>query len=597
MREYTVSNTTEVAPDDNLARTLPRHAAERPNKVLLRRKVDGDWQPVTCKEFNAQVRSLAKGLVASGIEPGDRVALMAPTCYEWTLLDFAIFTAGGVTVPVYDSSSQSQIAWILSDSGAKLAFAKTADMAEAMRRACAEVPDVSKVWTFEDGAVDAVTALGAEVGEDEIDRRIDSRTADSLATLVYTSGTTGRPKGCQLTHRNLLSNARSATDAELRPVISSPDASTLLFLPLAHVFARIIEVFCIERAVTFGHCEDMRGSLLPDLASYRPTFILAVPRVFEKVFNSASTKATLDGKGKIFDKAADVARSYSMSLDTGGPGLGLKLQHAVFDRLVYGKLRSVMGGQVRYAVSGGGPLAPELGHFFRGLGLIVLEGYGLTETSPVISVNGPDAVKIGTVGKPIGGTSVRIADDGEILVKGPQVFTGYWNNEDATAADFVDGWFQTGDLGSLDDEGYLRITGRKKEIIVTASGKNVSPSLLEDRLRMHQVISQCMVVGDNRPYIGVLVTLDAEALPEWVKAQGKQPLSEAEAADDPDVQRAVQAAVDDANTLVSHAEAIKRFRIVAGDWTVDGGELTAKLSLKRRVVLEKVADHVEQLYT
>ncbi|MQA81982.1 MAG: AMP-binding protein [Streptosporangiales bacterium] len=598
MREFTAPDTIEIDSGDNLAKTVARHAAERPDTVLFRRKLDDSWQPVTAAEFNTEVRALAKGLVANGILPGDRVALMASTSYEWTLVDYAVFTAGAVTVPVYDTSSQSQVDWIVGNSGAKLAFAQTPALAALLEKARGEAPALSSVWTWEDGGIDEMYQLGEDVPDDEIDRRIEGTHAESIATLVYTSGTTGRPKGCELTHLNLLSNARSATSQGLADMFTQPEAATLLFLPLAHVFARIIEVFCVENAVTFGHCKDMKNDLIADLGSFRPTFILAVPRVFEKVFNSAASKATLSGKGKIFDRAAGVARDYSKALDTGGPGVGLKVQHALFDRLVYGKLRDVMGGRVMYAVSGGGPLAPELAHFFRGIGLRVLEGYGLTETSPVVSVNLPADVRIGTVGRPIGGTTVRIADDGEILVKGPQIFTGYWQNDEAAKETFdEDGWFKTGDLGDLDADGYLRITGRKKEIIVTAGGKNVSPSILEDRMRMHPVVSQCMVVGDNKPYIGVLVTLDAETLPDWLKARGKEQLDPEQAKDDPDVQRAVQVAVDDANTLVSKAEAIKRFRIVSGDWTLDGGELTAKLSLKRKVVMERMADDVEELYT
>lgn len=596
MREFTAPDTVEVASDDNLAHTVVCHAEHRPDAVLFRRKTDGQWRPVTAAEFHRQVVDLAKGLVASGVEPGDKVALMSCTAYEWTLTDYAIWSAGAVTVPVYETSSTHQVEWILSDSGATVAFAQTDEHAKTIEQARAEAPDVKAVWTFANGAVAELTAAGAEVADEEIRRRVDAVPATALATIVYTSGTTGRPKGCRLTHHNLLHNARSATRDGLDELLHRPDASTLLFLPLAHVFARIIQTLCVENAVPFGHCGDQK-QLLDDLAGFQPSFILAVPRVFEKVYNSAANKAALDGKGKIFNRAAQAARDYSRALDTGGPGAALRAKHRLFDMLVYRKLRAVMGGQVRFAVSGGGPLGIDLAHFFRGIGLVVLEGYGLTETSPIISVNLPGAVRLGTVGPPIGGTSVRIADDGEVLVQGPLVFAGYWNNDEATKDSFDDeGWLHTGDLGELDDAGYLRITGRKKEIIVTAGGKNVSPSVLEDRLRMHPLVSQCMVVGDNRPYIGVLVTLDAEALPGWLAEHGKQEMSADDARTDADVRAAIQEAVDDANEAVSRAESIKRFRIVPGDWTVEGGQLAAKMSVKRDVVAHEQQGEIDTLY-
>lgn len=596
MREFTAPDTVEVPSDDNLAQTVVRHARQRPESVLFRRKVDGQWHPVTAAEFHRQVTDLAKGLVASGVEPGDKVALMSCTAYEWTLTDYAIWAAGAVTVPVYETSSTHQVEWILSDSGAMIAFAQTEEHAQTIEKARAEAPGLKAVWTFANGAVDELTAAGAEVDDDEIRRRIDAVPVTALATIVYTSGTTGRPKGCGLTHHNLLHNARSATHDGLDELLHRPDASTLLFLPLAHVFARIIQTLCVENAVPFGHCENQK-ELLDDLASFQPSFILAVPRVFEKVFNSASNKAALDGKGKIFDRAAETARAYSRALDSGGPSGGLRVKHRLFDMLVYRKLRAVMGGQVRFAVSGGGPLGIDLAHFFRGIGLVVLEGYGLTETSPVISVNLPGEVRLGTVGRPIGGTTVRIADDGEVLVRGPLVFSGYWNDASATEEAFdSEGWLHTGDLGELDDDGYLRITGRKKEIIVTAGGKNVSPSVLEDRLRMHPLVSQCMVVGDNRPYVGVLVTLDAEALPGWLAEHGKAEMSADDARSDEDVRAAIQAAVDDANQAVSRAESIRRFRIVPGDWTVEGGQLAAKMSVKRAVVAREQSAEIDALY-
>jgi long-chain acyl-CoA synthetase len=599
VREYSIPALAEIPAKANLAELVSRRAAEQPQAVIMRRKNGAaTWEDVTTSQFRDEVYALAGGLIAAGIEAGDRVALMSRTRYEWTLIDYALWTAGAIPVPIYDTSSADQAEWILGDSGARAVFVETEDFEALVATARDRLPALEHVWRF-DPALKDLVAGGADIAHEAIGERAASAGAADLATLIYTSGTTGRPKGCELTHENLLADARNAFMGPLSDFHSVPGSSTLLFLPLAHTFARIIEVATLESGIVLGHCSDMNG-LLPDLASFQPTFILAVPRVFEKVYNSAEQKAAGDGKGPIFARAARVAISYSEQVDTAsGPGLVLKAQHAVFDRLVYGKLRAALGGRARWAISGGAALSPRLGHFFRGVGVTVLEGYGLTETSPAAAVNMPGRQKIGTVGRPLPGVSIRIADDGEVLIKGTIVFPGYWKNEQATAETFTkDGWYRTGDLGNLDDEGFLTITGRKKEIIVTAGGKNVAPAVLEDRLRGNPLISQCMVVGEGRPFIGVLITLDAEALAAWLTQHGKPadtPFKDIST--DPGLLSELQAAVDDANKAVSRAESIRKFRLLEGDFTQEGGHLSAKLSLKRAVVASEFAADIEALYS
>jgi long-chain acyl-CoA synthetase len=455
--------------------------------------------------------------------------------------------------------------------------------------------DLHDVWCIERGSLAELTAAGADVSDEDLAERRRHADLDPLATIIYTSGTTGRPKGCELTHGNFVVLARNAT-RKLEEVVEAEGASTLLFLPLAHVFARFIQVLCVESGAAMGHTPDVKN-LVQDLGEFQPTFVLSVPRVFEKVYNSAEQKAESEGKGKIFRRAADVAVEYSRSLDTGGPSLGLRLKHAVFDKLVYGKLRAALGGKAEYAVSGGAPLGERLGHFFRGIGLIVLEGYGLTETTAPTSVNLPEMVRIGTVGPPLPGTKAKIADDGEILLAGPHVFRGYWNNAEATAEAFSGEWFRTGDLGEITDEGCLKVTGRKKEIIVTAGGKNVAPAVLEDRLRAHPLISQTIVVGDQQPFVAALVTLDAEMLPTWLSNNGKPALTVEQAAQDEDVRAAIQAAVDEANQAVSRAESIRAFRVRATDFTEESGHMTPSMKLKRTVVLKEFADDVNAIYS
>ncbi len=595
MQESTTPAAVTIAPTAALTDAVRDHAATSPDEVLFSRKADGRWSPVTAKEFASEVSAVAAGLIASGVGPGDRVGLMSKTRYEWTLCDYAIWTAGAVTVPIYETSSAEQLQWNLGDSGAVAVVLESAEHSAQLDSVRDQLPELRSSWQLDAGGLDELLAAGREVPQRELEARRASLTPDSLATIIYTSGTTGRPKGCTLTHRNLLTVCRAPR--AMLPELFDGSGSTLLFLPLAHVFARFVQVACVESRSKLGHTADIK-TLLPDLSEFQPTFLLSVPRVFEKVYNSAKQKAHGDGKGAIFDRAEAVAIAWSQAQERGGAGLPLKLQHALFDRLVYGKLRAAMGGKIQYAVSGGAPLGARLGHFFRGIGITILEGYGLTETSAPSTVNLPGDILIGTVGKPLPGTSVRTADDGEILVHGDQVFTGYWHDDQATAEVLRDGWFATGDLGELDDRGFLRITGRKKEIIVTAGGKNVAPAVLEDRLRAHPLVSQCMVVGDQKPFIACLITLDPEAVPAWAERNGKPAgTTSADLVDDPDLLAELQRAVDDANLAVSRAEAIRKFTVLPEDWTEQGGQITPSLKLKRSVVMAQCADAVESLYT
>ncbi|MFR9729184.1 AMP-dependent synthetase/ligase [Saccharopolyspora sp. MS10] len=600
MREFSVPATESVAEDENLTDMVWANAERFGGTVSFRRRVDGTWIDVTAADFAAQVLAIAKGLIAAGLRHGDRVGLMSRTRYEWTLLDFAIWSAGCATVPVYETSSADQAEWILSDSGARAVFVETAQHRAEIDGVAGRLSDLEHVWQIESpgeggaAAVDELTALGAGIDDETAHQRRREVRADELATLIYTSGTTGRPKGCELSHRNLLAEVRG--DQNAFPRLLRQGNSMLMFLPMAHVLARAIATACVYTRTTLGHTGDVKD-LVRDLGSFRPTLILAVPRVFEKVYNTAKQKAHGEGKGRIFDLAEDTAVAHSQALDSGGAGIALRAKHFVFDKLVYGKLRAALGGRCLGAVSGGAPLGDRLAHFYRGVGVPVLEGYGLTETTAAATVNVEGGTKIGTVGRPIAGTSVRIAEDGEVLIKGDVVFRRYWNNETATAESLEEDWFHTGDLGSLDDDGFLRITGRKKEIIVTAGGKNVAPAVLEDHLRAHPLISQCMVVGDKKPFIGALITLDPEFLPTWLKNHGRpadSPL--AGLVDDPEVHAEVQSAIDEANKAVSRAEAIKKFRILPEDFTEATGEMTPSMKLKRNKVAENHAQAIEAIY-
>jgi len=594
VREFSTPLTIELPDTGNLTDDVVRNAREAGSAVVFSRPVGGRWEDVTAAQFLGEVSAVAKGLVASGIEAGDRVALMSKTRYEWTLLDYAIWFAGAVTVPVYETSSAEQVEWILRDSGARAVVAESPAHVTRVAEVRSGLDELNHVWSLDDNAVDVLARLGADISDDDLEKRRTTATPLDLATLIYTSGTTGRPKGCMITHGNFMFELGVAVE-ELPELFADDDASTLLFLPLAHVFARIIQVGCVKKRVRMGHSADIKN-LVADLGAFRPTFVLAVPRVFEKVFNTASQRATADGRGKIFDRAAETAIAYSRGLDKGRPSAAVRAQHAIFSRLVYSKLRAALGGQCRYAISGGAPLGDRLGHFYRGIGLTVLEGYGLTETTAAVTANLPEAHKVGTVGRPLPGTAVRVDDDGELLFRGGQVFAGYWGNEEATAEALErDGWFHTGDVGEVDDEGFVRITGRKKEILVTAGGKNVAPAVLEDRLRAHHLVSQVMVVGDGQPFIAALVTLDPESIPTWAESHGKSTRI-GDLVNDPDLRAELESAVEEANKAVSKAESIRKFTILEDDWTEEGGQLTPSLKLKRNVVMREFRDEVAALY-
>jgi len=620
VRQHSIPALVQIPDSANVADVVFKRAAADPQQVALRRDAGGGtWQDVTVAGFRDEVTALARGLIAAGIAAGDRVGLMSRTRYEWTLLDYAIWTAGAVCVPVYETSSAEQVEWIMSDSGAKAIFVETTVHEAIVSGLRDRLGTLEHIWRIEaagqvaaggtggDAAgkapgLDTLAADGAAVSDETVTGRAAAVGAADLATIIYTSGTTGRPKGCELTHRNLLSEVRNAS-AAAPEIFGVAGGSTLLFLPLAHVLARVIQVGCLEDGIILGHSPDVTN-LLPDLGSFRPTFLLAVPRVFEKVYNGAELKADSEGKGAIFRRAARTAIAYSQALDSQaaggrGPALGLRLAHGVFDRLVYTKLRAAVGGRVQYAVSGGSALGERLGHFFRGVGITILEGYGLTETTAAATVNRPRSNKIGTVGLPVPGDALKIADDGEVLIKGPTVFTSYWGDGAGTSEVLSgDGWFRTGDIGELDDEGYLRITGRKKEIIITAGGKNVAPAPLEDRIRAHALVSQAMVVGDGKPYVAALVTIDEEAFPTWKERHGKAAgATAAELRDDPDLVAGIQAAIDDANAVVSRAESIRRFRIVDGDFTQENSQLTPSLKVRRNVVHIDRSDDIEALYS
>jgi long-chain acyl-CoA synthetase len=595
MNEVTTPALVPSATAGNLTNLIAERAWFEPERITMSRPLGDGWQSVTAREVDEEVRATAKGLIAAGIQIGDRVAIMARTRYEWTILDFAIWYAGAVVVPIYDTSSAEQIDWILNDSSTVGIIVETPALRELVQTV--QPAHTKHVWVMTEDVLTVLRNAGAQVSDDEIERRRSALGPDTLATLIYTSGTTGKPKGVSLTHGNFLAECgnvvQGASDLFLKP-----GGSTLLFLPVAHVFGRMVQIGAINSGLHLAHCSDPVGRLPIDLASFKPTFVLAVPRIFEKIYNGAEARAEAAGKGKIFRKAADVAIAYSEALDKKRISPVLKLKHGLFDKLVYSKIRAGMGGRVEAAISGGAPLGVRLGHFYRGAGVTILEGYGLTETTAGATLNLTGAHRVGSVGRPIPGTSIKIAEDGEVLIRGAIVMRGYWQNDAANAEVFdSEGWFKSGDLGKLDDEGFLYIVGRKKELIVTAGGKNVAPAVLEDRLRAHPLVSQCLVVGDNQPFIAALVTIDQDSLKGWVTNHKKEGASMADLANDPDLIAVIQTAVDDANKAVSKAESIRKFTILTTDFTIAGGHLTQKLSIKRHVVAKEFAKEIDQLFT
>lgn len=596
MIQFDLPPVVPADPSANASDLLADRVAATPDRALFAVPDGSGWRDVSARDFEQQVVALAKGFVAAGIQPGEKVGFIARTTYDWTLVDFALFYAGAVMVPVYETSSPTQISWILSDSGATAAIVESPEHAQRLDEVRSDLPLVREVWAMHAGDLDALVSRGKDVEDAEIARRRAIANSTDIATLIYTSGSTGRPKGCVLTHGNFVELARNSAKA-LHEVVETPGASTLLFITTAHVFARFISLLNVHAGVKTGHQPDTK-QLLPALGSFQPTFLLAVPRVFEKVYNSAEQKAEAGGKGKIFRAAAAAAIEHSEREQQGKSiPLLLKIKFALFDRLVYSKLRAAMGGRIVYAVSGSAPLGPRLGHFFRSLGVVILEGYGLTETTAPATVNLATKSKIGTVGPVLPGVGVRLADDGEIQVRGINVFAEYWRNPEATAEAFDGEWFKTGDIGAFDADGFLSITGRKKEIIVTAGGKNVAPAALEDPIRANPIVGQVVVVGDHKPFISALVTLDPEMLPTWLANNGlPADLSLADAATNEKVRAEVQGAIDRANTRVSRAESIRKFTILPTEWTEASGHLTPKMSIKRNVIVSDFADAIEDIY-
>ncbi|MEN9622816.1 MAG: hypothetical protein RLZZ307_548 [Actinomycetota bacterium] len=594
MNEVTNPAIIPAATAGNLTNLISERAWFEPERITMSRPLGDGWQPLTARQVEEEIRATAKGLVAAGIAIGDRVAIMARTRYEWTILDFAIWYAGGCVVPIYETSSAEQVDWILNDSASVGLIVETPTHKELVNSV---LPSHTKhVWVMTDDVLSTLRKAGTQISDDEIDRRRNALVPETLATLIYTSGTTGRPKGVQLTHGNFLAECGNVVEGA-SDLFLKPGGSTLLFLPVAHVFGRMVEIGAIHAGLHLAHCSDPVGRLQPDLASFKPTFVLAVPRIFEKIYNGAEAKADAAGKGKIFRKAAEVAIAYSEAKDKRGFNPLLTLKHGLFDKLVYSKIRTAVGGKVEAAISGGAPLGARLGHFYRGAGITILEGYGLTETTAGATLNLTKNIRVGSVGRPVPGTTIKIAEDGEVLIKGDIVMRGYWQNDGANQEVFDGPWFKSGDLGRLDDDGFLYITGRKKEIIVTAGGKNVAPAVLEDRLRAHPLVSQCMVVGDNQPFIATLITIDQDMLKGWIAANKKSGATIDALINDPDLIAVIQTAVDEANKAVSKAESIRKFTILAQDFTIAGGELTAKLSLKRHVISQKYASEITALFT
>ena len=594
MREYSTPLTVDLPGSGNLTDDVVDNGQSHPDAVSFSRRSATGWSDITASEFLQDVRAVAKGLLASGICIGDRVAIISRTRYEWTLTDYAIWFVGAVTVPIYETSTAEQIEWILTNSGARAVVAETPEHVSRIEKGAGNLAEPLSIWSLDEDAVGFLRASGTDVADHELESRRKASGPTSLATIIYTSGTTGRPRGCMLTHGNVMFALGTAVEA-LPELFGREAASTLAFLPLPHVFARILQVGAVRARVRLGYSSEFK-QLLDDLESFGPTFVLAVPRVFERLFNTVSQRAAADGRGKTFDRSAETAIAYSRAMDMGKPGVALRVKHAVYDRLVYRKLRTALGGRCEYAVSGGAPIGERLGHFYQGVGLVLLEGYGLTEATAALTVNLPETAKIGSAGRPLPGTTIRVADDGELLAKGGQLFSGYWKDEDATSAVIsTEGWLHTGDLGEIDDEGFVRVTGRKEEIIVTAGGKNVAPSVLEDRVRAHSLVSQCMVVGDGQAYIAALITLDPENLGSWVEQHGKS-ADVLQLIEDAELIAEIQTAIDDANGAVSRAEAIRKFTILTLDWTEESGHLTPSLKLKRNVVLRDFYRDVAALH-
>jgi len=596
MKSYDVPLLVDPVASDNVTDLLIQRAKLTPNHALFeRQKPDGTWFNVSAAEFQADVESLAKGLIAAGIKPGQAIGLMSRTRYEWTLIDFAIWFAGAVSVPIYETSSSAQIEWILSNSDAVALFIETDALKERFGEVKGKLPNVSQVWVIEGNDLAEMRKAGKSVGDGDLEAARKNAQGQDLATIVYTSGTTGNPKGCELTHASFVDHCRNAA-AEL-PEVANDKQNTVMFLPMAHILGRYVAALCLHAGIRVAHLSDPKqvATVLPVI---KPTILVAVPRVFEKVYNGAELRAEAGGKGKIFRAAAETAIAYSRALDTkAGPSIGLKVKFKLFDKLVYSKLRAAMGGKIQYAISGGAPLGERLGHFFRAIGLVVLEGYGLTETAAAAVIGRVKWQKIGKVGRALPGTGIKIADDGEVWLRGLNIMRGYWRNEAATREAFDGDWFRSGDIGELDEDGFLTITGRKKELLVTAGGKNVAPAPIEDPIRAHPLVGQVVVIGDAKPFIGALVSLDPEMVPVWTKNNGiTETLTLAEAAKHPKIREEIQALINSVNKLFSNAEQIKKFEILDVELTEASGHLTPSLKIKRGAVLNDFSIYVDRIY-
>ncbi|MET9297559.1 long-chain fatty acid--CoA ligase [Streptomyces sp. NPDC003077] len=606
MHEISVPPLASAPWVGGLADAVFEYAEAEPERVALARKdADGRWRNVTAAEFRDEVLALAKGLLAQGIRFGDRVGIMSRTRYEWTLFDFALWSVGAQPVPLYPTSSAEQVYWTLHDAGASACLVEHEDHVMTVGSVIDRLPRLTRLWQLDRDPVAELSDAGTHLDDDVVHRHRLAVTPDATATVIYTSGTLGRPKGCVLTHANFMAETDNLVRRYEKTFHAEPDdeASTLLFLPLAHVFGRMAQVAAVRGRIKLGHHPEMAAStLLPELRAFRPTFILAVPYVFEKVLATARRAAEADGRPEPFERAVDVAVRYAEALEHKafgkghGPGPALRVRHQLFDKPVYARIREVLGGRVRHAMSGGSGMDRRLGLFFAGAGVTIHEGYGLTETTAAATGNPPERTRFGTVGVPIPGTSLRIAHDGEVWLRGGQVFQGYLNNPRATAAVLHNGWLATGDLGTLDEDGYLTITGRKKDVLVTSGGKTLSPTVLEERVRAHPLIAQCIVVGNDRPYVSALVTLDPEAVGHWLSLRGKPELPPTDLVRDPDLESEIRRAIMAANTLVSQAESIRAYRVLAHQFTLENGLLTPSLKLRRRAIEEAYAAEVEGLY-
>ncbi|MFF8971668.1 AMP-dependent synthetase/ligase [Streptomyces sp. NPDC014995] len=607
MRDVALAPPAASPLTGGLADSVFETAARTPTlPVLARRSAGSDaWEEVTAVELRDEVVDLAKGLIASGISPGHRVAIMARTRYEWSVLCHALWAVGAEVVPVYPTSSRDQVEWILRDSGCVGVVVEDEQSVMTVGSVCATLPALRHVWQLDAGALEALTRLGEPVPITTVDSLRRIVLPDSTAVIAYTSGTSGRPLGCALSHRSLAAPCDTLL-AGWGHTAAAPgqQPSVLAFLPFSHVYGLMIQGLCLRGGILMGHEPDLGAAALTEaLRTFRPTYLYAVPSVFEKIYKNFLRTARESGRGALFERAADTARNFAAALERqrlgrgSGPGLDLRLQHALFERTVYRRLRAALGGRVHRATSGGSPLHRDLSLFYEGIGIYVHDGYGLTETSGGITMQPLGREKSGTVGQALPGTEIRVADDGEILVRGPSVFQGYVNDDAATRAALPGGWLATGDLGFLDSDGYLTITGRKKDVIITSSGKSVAPTALEQRLRMHPLVHQAVVVGDNRPCVGALITLDPDFLAHWrggLSIQGDTPSREAreENALLDEIGRAVAAA----NSAVSRSESIRVFRVLPEPFDQANGLLTPSMKLRRDSIVEHYAAEIEAMY-